>query len=370
MSPKMEKVSDGLFLNKENGIYYVRKTFRKDRIPDLFKSTGCKTKGKAKSKSQAIIDQHRERYLSGDFDKRNGKRTSEVIDEILKIEKPKKRKRTQRKYDDMFGELGKAWGHWDINRINLVAWSDWLERFKERKKNRKSFDDYVKFMNILMRYAYSQRYTSHLTTFPCVDEKKESVGRVFTEKEIALLWEHMNEETRDQFTLSFECFMRLREVLLLSWDRVNLKTGVITLRAQDVKTGSRTGRGRSLEISEHALKRLKERRKHIDSPHVFPSPTDPSKPVFDNKTAWQATKRRAQEAENKKAEKENRKPITIEGRWHDLRHTALTKALLEQRLDPILVSEYAGVSLRTIQRVYLHATHEKTRSVAGSIKVL
>lgn len=45
-------------------------------------------------------------------------------------------------------------------------------------------------------------------------------------------------------------------------------------------------------------------------------------------------------------------------------------ALLDAKADPVQVSEYAGVSLRTIQRVYLHSTSEKTKSVAHALSVI
>jgi integrase len=209
-------------------------------------------------------------------------------------------------------------------------------------------------MNIILRYAYKQRQATHLVSLPNPDAKANA-GRVFTAEEISKLWEAMNDDTRDQFVLCLECFMRLREALYLTWDRVDLISGVVTLRPEDVKTGTKTGKGRSFRLSDHAFERLKARRKRIDSPFVFPSPTDPAKPMHQNKTAWILAKETA--------------GIKGRARWHDLRHSALTIALLDAKMDPILVSEYAGVSLRTIQAVYLHSTHDKTASVAGAVKI-
>lgn len=353
------KVGDDLYLNTLSGYFFVRKSFKRLRIPPLFETTKEQKIGKAKSKAAEMITAHMNKYLGGQgpdlLSRRAGKQCSEVIEEILATVTPSKRAGTQGNHHLYFGQLKKEWGRWDVSRITLAAWQDWIKDFKTRKK-RKTFADYQKHMNLLLRYSYQQRYVSHLVVLPNPDPVKGETGTILTQKEIDGLWEWMNEDTRDQFVLCFECFMRLREALYLTWDRVDLETGVITLRPQDVKTGSKTGKGRSFKMSDHALHRIRKRRIKVkNSPYVFPSPECASKPVHQNKTAWIVAKRKA--------------GIKRRIRWHDLRHTALTKALLESKADPVLVSEYAGVSLKTIQKVYLHSTHEKTSTVAQSVKV-
>jgi integrase len=224
------------------------------------------------------------------------------------------------------------------------------------RKKRKTFGDYAKYMNKLLRFAYQRRYLSHLIKVDSPDPIATGVGRVFTESEIKALWGVMNDETRDQFVLCYECFMRLREALYLTWDRVDLNEKEISLRASDVKTGSRTGKGRTFRASHNAIERLRIRYEQRSSDKwVFPSRVDSSKPVEDNKTAWRAAKRRC--------------AITGRARWHDLRHTAISRSLLERGMDPILVSEYAGVSLKTLQRVYLHSTAKQTAAIANSLSV-
>jgi integrase len=353
------RVSDDLWLNNQSGYYYVRKTFKRLRIPPLFETTKETTLGKAKSKAAQLVTEHMNKYLGGQgpdlLARRTGKPAGEIIDEILATVTPTKRTGTQANHKIYLGELKHEWGQWDITRITLPAWQTWLTDFRKRKK-RRTFGDYQKHMNLLLRYAYRQRYVTHLLTLPSPDPIRSETGTVLTKKEIKALWKVMNEETRDQFVLCFECFMRLREALYLTWDRIDLKTGVVTLRAQDVKTGSKTGKGRSFRLSASALTRMRARRKRIKgSPFVFPSPDNPQRPVHQNKTAWRFAKKEAK--------------ITRRIRWHDLRHTALSTALLDSKVDPVLVSEYAGVSVRTIQQVYLHSTHEKTAKVAGSVRI-
>lgn len=93
------------------------------------------------------------------------------------------------------------------------------------------------------------------------------------------------------------------------------------------------------------------RQRKEPTPWVFPSRFDHSKPARANRTAWTATKRRAK----------------VKGRFHDLRHTYLSVALLERKLNPLHVAVYAGVSLQEIQRTYLHPSVEDTRHVAWDL---
>lgn len=358
MSTKFEKIEHGLWKYKKTGVIYARETFRKDRIPDLFETTGETTVLKARNKRKSLIAIHMTHYLGGSsaVDKRRGYSIGSIIEEFLSTETPTRREGTRLNHLTYLTELKTHWGAWDVSRITEVAWRQWLLEFKRQKKNRKSFWDYTVYMNMILRYAYKNRYAPHLLTLKNNDPIKTDSGRVFTEEEIKSLWEVMNEDTRDQFILSYECFMRLREVLYLEWNRIDFRHKTITLRKEDVKTGSRTGKGRTFRVSEAAFKRLSKRAEQpLKSEFVFPSPVDPSKPVEDNKTAWVAAKRAAK--------------IKGRARWHDLRHTAITRALLENKTNPLLVSEYAGLSMRTIQKVYLHAKFEHTASVANVVKI-
>lgn len=355
-----EKIDSGLFRHRATGIYYVRKSFKHLRIPELFESLRTDKITAARREIQRKIEAHKERYLGGktvtDRDDRVGKTIGSIIDEMFLTVTPKRRSGTQNNHRIYFTELAEHWGSIDVNRLTLVMWERWLADFK-RSKNRKTFDDYVKWMNTVLNYAYEHRYLHHPLSLPSTDGLRKEIGRVYTDEELKALWNAMSEDTRDQFVLAFECFLRLREALYLTWDRIDLKTGKLTLRAEDVKTGSKTGKGRTIFVSPNALTRLRARRERLEaeSPYVFPSPENPERAQHQNKTAW---------ANAKKAAK-----IKGRARWHDIRHTSLTKALLEQNLNAVAVSEYAGVSLRTIQRVYLHATEERTKGVSSALSI-
>lgn len=352
---RYQKLESFLFVHRETKKIHVRKTFKKLRIPPLFKSTGEDRVGKARTIALDMIEDHKSKYLGAT---KGGVSLTfgDLVDKVLRYETTKKRRKTQINHRYYLGVLKDEWSGYVADQITVESWEDWITDFKARKKDCTSFNDYAKHMNLVLRYGYKRKHTSHLVKIPNPDEVKKGTGRVYTEEEITSLWQAMNQDTKDQFLLSYECFMRLREVLLLEWARVDLAEGVITLDAKDVKTGTKTGKGRTFKVSSRSLLMLKRRRKETKgSAYVFPSPGNPNKPIFDNKTAWRTAKRNA--------------GIKGSARWHDLRHTSLTKALLESKVAPILVSEYAGVSLKTIQRVYLHSNEEATKAVAQVIRI-
>lgn len=351
---KYTKVGDNLLLNTETGVYYVRKAFRKDRIPDLFKSTGEERINKAKILRDQMITAHLAKYLHGEVSGRDAKTFSEVADEVLRYESPDQRKSTQDQYRRYIGELKTEFGEIPITRVTSEFFTEWLREFRKRK-TRKTFMDYQKYASKVLTYAYQKRYVTHQVKFKNPDRGRATRYRVYTREEITSLWNHMDEDLRDQFALGFECMMRLREILHLTWDRVDLDTGTIILRADDVKTGSKTGRGRTFRVSPNALARLKARRAITPGANVFPSPVVEGKSVNQNKTAWKHAKEKA----------------GIEGnaRFHDLRHTAISIALLEAHITPVLVSQYAGVSIRTIEKVYLHSDSQKTQAVSNAIRI-
>lgn len=364
---------EDLALNLESGIYYMSKAMK--GIPNIFRSTGQKDKRKAKGQFTRIIKEHLDRYEAGARAPGKSPTVAEVIHEIGPIEDPKLRENTRKKRKFYFARIRDVYdlGSIPIDRLTLPLWMGRLLRVQalpapKKGKHRKTFKDDQKHANILLRYAYEQKYVSHWITFPNPDRPTPE-RIVFTIDEIRQLWAVMNEDTRDQFVLSYESCMRLREMLHLTWERVNLGTGEITLRPIDVKTGSKTGRGRRFIMTPHALARIKKRKAEQEpaSLWVFPSPTGRG-PVDDNKTAWNNAKAAVLEGDEKRGLPAN-SAFQYGGTWHDLRHTAITRLLVEQRINITLVSEYVGTAVGTLQRVYLHSTAEQTKSVALGLDI-
>ena len=376
MSPKREYdylqgKDSGLAIDRESGVIYAIKHFA--GMPQLFKSLKTKDKREARRLLPQRIKEHLEQYADGKSTS-SDPTVAEVIEEIERAESPKLRAKTQSKRRFYFARIRDEMelGHLPVSRLTLKVWADRLARVQAKRK-RRTYWDYVKHANIILRFAYRQKYVSHWLTFPNTDGPHKE-GTVFTLDEIRALWEVMGVTTRDQFVLSYECCMRLREVLHLTWDRVDLESGEITLRAQDVKTGSKTKRGRTFIMTPHALERMRARKDwigHSDfagTKWVFPSPTGTG-PIDDNKTAWNRAKRDVLEG----SKLHGTKPMPHFqhwGTWHDLRHSAISRMLCEQKMNITHVSEYVGTSVSTLQRVYLHSRAEHTKGVNAGLMIL
>jgi integrase len=423
------KLDHNLHVYVPTGMIYVKKRFGSLGIPDLERTpTGftIANKLKARAKRDEIIEKHKARHMGEDHSDDGPKRKkvrliSSIIDELL-VERPKgNRERTLKNYDLYFRKIREYWGNKTLSTITQKSFDKWIEieRRKtkcidpscEDKKNckifahqglaRRTFSDYAKYMNILYRYSHEKKYTPYILYFKDPDkilknellekkrqedadgqirltpEEKETLelqsARLLTRDEIKALWDVMGEEHRDQFACAFLCIMRKRETLEAPWSEIDLENGVWTLPPWRVKTGSKTGKGRSFRIAPEALERLRRRHKELNgkSKYVFPGWSRKNlgidKPVNDNKRAWNTAKCNAK--------------ILGKLRWHDIRHTALTFALLgdpslpekERNLmkrDPEEVSQYAGVSMNTIRRVYLRTQVTHTESVSTAIKLV
>lgn len=352
MTPKTWEKDEKSYLWRHvpTGTYYVRRK-RKGKKP-LFKSTGEKVKTRAKTKADEMISAwlggrpvtHRDEELFGPF-------AQKYLEFVLRSSKLKPRTKEQAKI--YISELIERLRYVALSELNEGFVEEWIEELK-REKDRKTFQDYVKYLSKVLRHAHIKGLIQRLPQFQNPDPKKKT-GRVYTHEEVSALIAECSPKLELQFRLCLQSIMRLREMLALEWNRVNLETGLITLRAEDVKTGSRTGEGRSFFVNKTILKQLRTRREKMPTArYVFPSPKGDTW-QWSNKKAWGLAKRKA--------------GIKGKARWHDLRHTALTWALVEKKMNPLFVSKYAGVSMRTIERVYLKVRPEDTAEIAKAIDI-
>ena len=285
-----------------------------------------------------------------------------VADYILLVELPKRAPATQWKYHYFLGFIIRKFGQTRIDDLELEQVEEWIAELRQTvffrgtpgtrgfrtPHKRRSFEHFTTHLNLIYRIAYEHRWTSYRLRVPNPDMEliltRHERAIVLSRSEIWRLWKVMNDNLRDQFVLSLECCMRKGETLRLKWEWIDLESGIVKLPALAVKTR----RGREFKLSKLAWSRLLNRQPS-QSPYVFPNRQDPRRHQTDNRTAWKNALQKA-----------GIRPV----RWHDLRHTALTNLLLRFKRNPVLVSEYAGVSLRTIQRTYLHSRAELTASCA------
>lgn len=397
---------------KAAGTFYVKKKFLSLGYPKLEKKLQAANLTTARLEAQIAIQEHIALYSNKPMLDLTGRArvltVGDVIDEILEKETPRRRFTTQANHRLYLGKVKEKFGILDIKNISTDLFEDWIKKERE-KGERRTFCDYAKAMSLTMTYARKKKYVPYQLSFRnpdteyraelinkkiheqktgkklLTDEEREILelksSRVLSREEINSLWAVFDENTRDLFTLSYCCFLRLREALQAPWSEIDLETGRWVIPPERVKTGSKTGKGKDFIMGPYALARLRaryERLKWVRDRHqkpmsafVFPgwSRTDPSvdKPANKIQSAWLTAKENA--------------GILERLRWHDIRHTAITHALMgdaslpeEQRREmirnPIEVSEYAGVSLAVLQRVYLHGEGQTSKAAGTSLWIV
>jgi len=369
-SKNWKNLGGGLRVYLPSKAIYAVKAFRYLKIPNLHHCYGPISEREARRLLPSTIEQWKEMNLNKNI---NAEKTvSEVIPLFLKYETPRnRRERTIENHHQNFAEIDQFFGDLKMSELTEETYFDRLEgvikpekarqaeqRKKERKGGvpRKTFDYLAVKINQLHRYAYNKKFTTHLLKIR-LTEGNTPGGRAIDHATAKKLFSHMSEEAKDLYALAYGACMRKDEGLLLTWERFDLVTGLVTLRPEDVKTGSRTKKGRKFYVNEWIRLRLVARfarQAHLNSPWVFPSPLNPLKPQRSIKTAWLGAKRRA--------------GITGKLRWHDLKHSGIDYLLNIVGLDVRKVSEFVGTSVRTLQRVYNHTQPEHTREVGQAIR--
>ena len=238
-------------------------------------------------------------------------------------------------------------GEFFTHEINEVVWEKYIAESRADAPKRKLFND-RKYFTMFMWFLQRQGKIPRVPKFRDSDPETKT-GKIYSDDEIKRLLDNASEDLRTQILLGFMHGMRIGEIMSLEWDQIDLKRGAIHLPAE--KTKIRKARG--FAISEVVLKMLKDRRaKNPKGLAVFASPGNPDKTVgrTGNKRSWATCKRMA----------------GVRGRFHDLRHSHLTRAF-KVSSNPALVCHAAGLSLEEAQRTYLHFTVDDTRNVSGLV---
>lgn len=338
---KLEKVSGhrDLFLHP-NGRYYFRASIKGHG--QITRSTGETTL------RRAILAVEEMRLELSRLDPYSRTRTyADVAWECFEHTKKKRRwrQRTEAEHRYIFeGHLIPAFGDYLLEDVTDRLWERQLDTWK-KKTRRKSFANVRKSAVMVDNFAFRKGYKKSRCDFP-IDDPIKREGKVLKESEFRRLIEATDrEDVRLFLMMGWYMGMRKNEILGLEKSRVDTKKWTIRLDAEHVKTGSKTGKGRTFSVAVPCRKAILERM-GTAGPWIFPG-ENPEKRLHDiKKPIWSLCK-----------------ATGIQFKPHDLRHSFLTRKLLDENKPPVLVSEYAGVSLRVIQSVYLHARPEHTAAV-------
>jgi integrase len=171
--------------------------------------------------------------------------------------------------------------------------------------------------------------------------------------------------------LALNTGLRSNELTSLRWNQIDFDKRFLTVG----NSKTEAGKGRKIPLNETAFATLSFWAANFPArtpeQYVFPSEhygeggavysSDPETPIGRLKVAWEGAKRRT-------ADKEKNIPAVV-CRWHDLRHTFLTR-LLENGTAFPMISAIMGWSPATTARMakrYGHVTVEAMRSAVDAL---
>ncbi len=191
----------------------------------------------------------------------------------------------------------------------------------------------------------------------------EDVGRALSrEEEKRLLDTCAKSRSRSlypAFVLALNTAMRLGEIRTLRWNQIDLKAGI--LRVGKSKTPN--GTGRAIPLNQRAWPVLdlwrsnfpNAKPEHFVFPHEKygqggPYEVNPTEPIHSWKTAWETARERA----------------CVKCRFHDLRHTCISRLAESEASDATIMSIAGHVSRRMLEH-YSHIRMEAKRRALEAI---
>lgn len=262
----------------------------------------------------------------------------QVARSVLELKKLKSRE-TQLASKRQIERLIKNFGRFNIDEIRESDWVDYVDR--ERKKKPRTFYDDRKYMRMILLYAMREGLIKNRIALP-IPDLPWNAGRELSQCELRRLENSAGRKLRFQIQIAWKMGLRLREMLRLRWDQVDLGDGIIHFSSGDTKTR----KPRKVPIPPDLLPRFRARMRRSASRFVFPGRTM-DRPQEYNQRAWRRLKLKT----------------GIKARWHDLRHTCATQ-LLRKGVPPHIVRRYLGMSELVLNRVYAHVQVEDLRTAA------
>jgi integrase len=330
---KLEKVADNLFRNPLTGIHYVR-IRRKGKQP-LFESLDTKNRRIAFD----ARDQKVREYLGFNQKKIQNRlikdEHTDFMNAYIVTVKPTTYRRTENSFDH---HIIPYWGLKCLDEVTPQSWQEYLSEEIKKSLNPKTgisreLSNDWKAMSMLLSFAVKNK---RLIAKPELFNPKRvsDISKEYSDEEIEALMAAASDDLRLIIYMAVKVGPRDTEILNLKWSDIDFKQK--TIRFGGGKGGEKTGVRRSI-APDSLLAILKARKEQSRSEFVIHQKRDPSKTVAPSARDinWARTRLRA----------------GVTGRFHDLRHTAITR-MLRAKMPINWVSKQVGSSVRTISKVY------------------
>lgn len=236
------------------------------------------------------------------------------------------------------------WKNEILSEITPGKWDSYLA--DQKSKSNRDLSNDKKAMGNILSYAAGEGHIAGIPRLTAVKNESDA-GREYSDEELARLLEVIEDDViRLAVVLAYKSGPRLGEIVSIAWRDVYLAEKYIKVKG---KTGIR-----KMAISDLVVNLLRSRKKSAPGEFVFAQERDPTKHIstnhFDN--AWQPIKRLAE----------------LDGRFHDLRHTFITRALRAGK-SIFWVSKQVGSSVRTITKVYEHLDIKDISELGETVSV-
>lgn len=239
--------------------------------------------------------------------------------------------------------------HYTLRQITDRAWDEYKEYQAQLKPGRLLRYDKRHLKMMLLR-AKNKGLVSEIPELP-LDDPEAKRKRVLTPDEIRAIFEHAQGSCYGLALFMYKMGPRTDEPLGAPWDEFNLNKGIWSI------AGDREKRriSRTIKLNSQVWDWLKARR--AEDPKgvwVFPSRgSDGLARVGRIHKQWKRLMERS--------------GVDTEITPYYLRHTFLTecaKKVRQGEMSLVLITKYAGTSIKEFERTYLHVEGEETKAVA------
>lgn len=245
-----------------------------------------------------------------------------------------------------------------LSEIDSILWDDFIEWVKKDRPD-VLFFNIRKYMSGFLTWAKRHEkilappYLRDPDASRNKDNEDWSPGKAYTKEELERLRAVSKAHGRFHLWMLMAQYMGMRpgEINQLNRDRVDLESGMITLKRIDTKTGD----SRRIPIHPLVLVPLAERMLATRGlAYLFPNRNDKTRPMDPQgfKKVWYEIAQTA----------------NVDGRMYDFRHTFITHAIA-QGLNPAAVAKLTGTSLRMIEKFYLHLSNDDLKTTLGAFRL-
>lgn len=352
MSPTWKSVEGNLRLHVPSGIYHVRKFVKgKGRMEE---STGETSVVRARQIAQEKISA----WIGGKRKASGRKTISELCEELetqldQDFRNGDRRRATCEKDRYYLKKISKLFGDIFADDINEEFWKSWV-RTSGKALKIKLFD-VSKYLSKVLTYAEA---TGAITRKPTIynPDKAAQTGKVFTVKEIERFIKHAPRMLRHLFIIAAETGMRPNETQSLRWDWITFGKKAVTVSLPSSFT--KTEQGRQILLSENAAQVLRTRKLGSVGNFVFHPPRAPEHPI-NRQYLWKLMDKLRSDMKLKKGDI----------KFHWLRHSFASMALLDKKMPLAEVAAYQGNSPGVLFKKYLAKDSSRTAAVSLAVSL-